>query len=42
MSKSAEKIYEDIGARFEASSGEAMGSVLDMFSMAVARTDEEI
>lgn len=42
MSKSAEKIYEDIGARFEASSGEAMGSVLDMFSMAVARADEEI
>ena len=42
MSKSAEKIYEDIGARFEASSGEAIGSVLDMFSMAVARADEEI
>ena len=42
MVKSKIKIYEDIKNRFEVKTGETTGSVLDMFSMSVAQTDEEI
>lgn len=42
MTKTYAEIYEDINKRFEDKTGESAGSVIDMFSMAIAQTDEEI